>query len=203
VRIDHVIYAVSDLQKAVARFSEEFGLQAIGGGEHREFGTRNEIVPVGTGQFIELLAVDVAQPRHPVAIVLSELVRSGDRPMGLCLRPENLDEVARRLSIAITPAERHNPDGELLRWRLAGVEAALGPERLPFFVDWEGAEVRLDRERDQVACAEGIAWVEYGGEAARLEAWTGGSDVPLRIVDGEPGPRAIALRRDADEIVIR
>lgn len=203
MRIDHVIYAVSDLERAVARFSEEFGLRAIGGGEHPEFGTRNEIVPVGTGQFIELLAVAVAQPRHPLAVLLSELVRGGDRPMGLCLRPESLDEVASRLSIAITPAERHNPDGELLRWRLAGVEAALGPQRLPFFIDWEGAEVRQDRERDQVADADGIAWVEYGGDAARLEAWTGGADVGLRVLDGEPGPRAIAVKRGSDEIVIR
>jgi catechol 2,3-dioxygenase-like lactoylglutathione lyase family enzyme len=203
MRIDHVIYAVSDLNRAVDRFSQDFGLQAIGGGEHREFGTRNEIVPVGSGQFIELLAVAVAQPRHPVAILLSELIRAGDRPMGLCLRPKNVDDVASRLSIAVTNAERHNPGGELLRWRLAGVEAALGPERLPFFVDWQGAEVSLDRERDQVARAEGISWVEYGGDAARLKAWTGGSDVPLRIVDGEPGPRAIALKRGSDEIVIR
>jgi catechol 2,3-dioxygenase-like lactoylglutathione lyase family enzyme len=203
MRIDHVIYAVADLPTAVARFSEEFGLQATGGGEHRELGTRNRIVPVGAGQYIELMAVADEQPQHPLAMMLAGLVEDGDRWMGLCLRPENLDEVAGRLSIAVTPAERQNPDGEVLQWRLAGIEAALGPERLPFFIDWQGAEERLDRENDEKAHADGIAWVEYGGDPARIEEWTLGHDLRLRVVAGEPGPRAIAFKRGPDVVVVR
>jgi hypothetical protein len=83
------------------------------------------------------------------------------------------------------------------------VDAALGPERLPFFIDWEGAEAELDREHDEAATADGIAWVEYGGDAARLQAWTGSKSLPLRVVEGEPGPRAIALKRGSGEVIVR
>jgi hypothetical protein len=203
MRIDHVIYAVSDLQRAAHRFAEESGLRATGGGEHPGFGTRNEIIPVGAGQYIELMAVADVQSRHPLALTLSAVARGGDRLMGLCLRPEDLDAVASRLSIEVTTAERHNPDGELVRWRLAGVEGALGPERLPFFIDWLGAEARLDREHDAAASAEGIVWVEYGADAERLLSWTGSPDLPIRIVEGERGPRALALARGGETIVIR
>lgn len=203
MRIDHVIYAVSDLEVAVGRFADEFELRASGGGEHPDFGTRNEIIPAGAGQYIELMAVADQDSRHPLVLTLNQLIRDGDRLMAVCLRPENLDEVVRRLSITATPAERRNPDGELVRWRLAGVEAALGPDRLPFFIDWQGAEVRLDREHDEAATADGIAWVEYGGDAASLQAWTGDHQLPFRIVEGEPGPRAIGLQRGSEMIVIR
>lgn len=203
MRIDHVIYGVSDLQGAVGRFADEFGLEAAGGGDHPEFGTCNEIIPVGAGQYIELMAVADQQSQHPLALTLRQLVRDRDRLFAVCLRPDDLDDLARRLSITITPAERHNPDGTVVRWRLAGVEAALGPERLPFFIDWQGAEARLDAEHDAVAKADGIVWVEYGSDAARLATWTGGHALPFRIVDGDYGPQTLALKRGPDTIVIR
>jgi hypothetical protein len=201
VHLDHVIYGVADLPSAVERFAKEYGLESIGGGEHPEFGTRNEIVPVGPGQFIELMAVADPSSQHPLVLSLSAWLQAGDRPVAVCLRPDDLDAVAERLSISIMPAERHNPDGEVVRWRLAGVQAALGPERLPFFIDWQGAGPQSDRA--QPPSSDGIAWVEYRGNAKRLREWIGGDELPLRVVEGEAGPRAIALRRGPDTVVIR
>jgi hypothetical protein len=203
VEIDHVVYGVSDLRAAVRRFGSEHGLEATGGGEHPEFGTRNEIIPVGEGQYIELMAVADPSSRHPLALSLADRVREGDRPFALCLRPRNLDVVAERLGVGVVPGERHNPDGAVLRWRLAGIEAALGPERLPFFIDWQGAEERLDRQHAEAANTDGIAWVEYGGERQRLAEWIGSEEAPLRVVEGESGPRAICLRRGEENLVIR
>jgi hypothetical protein len=203
VRLDHVIYAVADLQGAVRRFAEEYALESVGGGEHLGFGTRNSIVPVGHGQFIELMAIAEEGSQHPLVRSLSAWLRDGDCLVAVCLRPDDLDEVAERLSIPITPAERHDPGGEVLRWRLAGVQAALGPERLPFFIDWDGAEQQLDSRHAQAASTDGIAWVEYGGDAGRLSRWIGEHDLPLRIVEGPPGPHAIGLRRGPETVVIR
>lgn len=202
-QIDHVIYAVRDLSSAARRFAEELGLETSGGGEHPQLGTRNEIVPVGHGQFIELLAVADETSEHPLPLALSSWLQSGERPVAVCLRPDDLDAVAERLSLTITPAERHNTDGEVLHWRLAGVEAALGPERLPFFIDWQGAERQRDPEHAQAARTDGIAWVEHGGDAERIAQWVGDRELPLRVVPGQPGPRAIALRRGSEQIVVR
>jgi Glyoxalase-like domain len=203
VRIDHVVYAVSDLERAETRFAREYGLEAAGGGEHPAFGTRNRILPVGSGEYIELMAVADESSKHSLARVVSEAASEGDRALALCLRPDSLDATAKRLGLDITPGERRNPDGEVLRWRLAGLEAALGPERLPFFIDWQGFEERLDRQHADAARADGIAWVECGGDRERLAKWIGGDEVPVRVVDGEPGPRAVAVRQGADTVIVR
>jgi hypothetical protein len=203
MQLDHVIYAVADLQSAVRRFADEYGLASVGGGEHPEFGTRNAIVSVGHAQFIELMAIADSGSQHPLVLSLSAWLRNGDQLVAVCLRPDNLDEVADRLSIPVTPAERRSPEGEVLRWRLAGVQAALGPERLPFFIDWQGAEQQLDSQHAEAARTDGIAWVEYGGESRRLSQWIGEHELPLRLVEGEPGPHVLALRRGPETVVIR
>jgi hypothetical protein len=203
MRIDHLVYAVSDLGSAERRFAAEYGLTPSGGGEHPAFGTHNRILPVGYGEYIELMAVADEGSAHPLARAVSAAVRRGDGPLALCLRPESLDEVAARLRIEIVPGERHNPGGEVVRWRLAGVEAALGPERLPFFIDWQGAEESLDRRHGEAASTDGIAWVEYGGDPPRIAEWVGGDELPLRLGVGAPGPRAIGVRRGSESLVIR
>lgn len=158
---------------------------------------------MGPAQFIELMAVADPGSQHPLVLALSRWLSGGDRVVALCIRPDDLDAVAERVATPITPAERHAPDGGVVRWRLAGIEAALGPERLPFFIDWQGAERELDRRHADAAVTDGIAWVEYGGSADRLAQWVGEHDDRLRIVGGEPGPHAVALRRGADTLVIR
>ena len=203
MRIDHLVYAVADIERAAERFADEYRLAATGGGEHPEFGTRNEVIPVGPGQYIELMTVADPASTHPLARTLADRVELGDGPLALCLRPESLDAVAGRLGIEAAPGERHNPGGQVLRWRLAGIEAALGPERLPFFIDWQGAEEELDRRHAEAASTAGIAWVEHGGDRERVAAWVGDGHVPLRFVDGEPGPRAIGLERGSETVVIR
>jgi hypothetical protein len=91
----------------------------------------------------------------------------------------------------------------VLHWRLAGVERALGLERLPFFIDWQGAERTLEAQHGAAATTGGIAWIEYGGDAARLRQWIGPADLPLRMVDAEPGPRSVGLRRGEQILVVR
>lgn len=47
-RIDHVIYAVGDLEADAARFRDELGLESVVGGRHPGWGTANRIVPLGS-----------------------------------------------------------------------------------------------------------------------------------------------------------
>lgn len=202
MQIDHVVYAVADLDAAERHFAVEHGLAASGGGDHPQFGTRNRILPVGYGQYVELMAVAEPSSQHPLARAIVEATRQRDRSLALCLRPDDLDDVAARLSIEVRAGERRNPGGEVLRWRLAGLDEALGPERLPFFIDWQGLEERLDAQHAKAATTDGIEWVEHGGDAARLAEWIGG-DEAVKTVGGDPGPQAIALRRAVETLVIR
>src|SRR5437763_16455048 len=60
IRIDHVIYATSDLDAAAAWVERELGWVAIGGGRHEGHGTHNRVVPLGGG-YLELMAVADAE----------------------------------------------------------------------------------------------------------------------------------------------
>ena len=130
VKIDHVIYLVNDLDAAVSHFDATYGIACAEFGEHRWLGTKNALLPVGEDQLLELLAV--ADATNPVAQLLASMLEVGDGPFTVCLRPRDLDETATRLACPVRDAERPTPTGELVRWRVAGIEASLGPERLPF-----------------------------------------------------------------------
>ena len=55
LRIDHVVYAVEDLDEAALGFRQTHGLDSVAGGRHERWGTANRIVPLGD-QYLELVA---------------------------------------------------------------------------------------------------------------------------------------------------
>ena len=56
LRVDHVVYAVADLDAAAVRVRQAYGLDSVPGGRHERWGTANRIVPLGD-QYLELVAV--------------------------------------------------------------------------------------------------------------------------------------------------
>lgn len=182
---------------------DDYGLLSVEGGRHLEFGTANRIIPVGRGQFLELMAVADNESRHPLATVLRNIVSGRDRLFASCLRPKDLDAVAQRLSLTVITARRRNPDGTDHEWRLAGVDAALGPDRLPFFIDWGTSPGWAHLQPHHTMEADGIAWLEVGGDEARVREWIGDESVPFRVVAGEPGPHAVAIATADGQIVLR
>src|SRR5690348_12093190 len=136
MRIDHVLYGVRDLDDAQHWFADKFGLRSTRGGVHPDIGSENAIIPVGPGQYIELITVIDDTISHPLPKILNAMIADGDRPVGLCLRPDDVDAVVERLGLSAVDMHRQTPDGRTIEWRLVGMEAALGPQRLPLFIDW-------------------------------------------------------------------
>ena len=197
--IDHVIYGVRDLDGALDRFSAELGLEPIARASHHAWGTHNAVIPVGFGQFIELLAI--ANPSSGTALVnaLGTLLARGDRMAGVCLRPVDFDGTVERLSLKVIRGERDEGD-RVLGFRRTVVEA---DPALPFFIDWQGAEREADERYGAAACTHGIAWVEVGGDTDAIRSWIDDDAVPVRVVAGRRGPRRFALHtRTGDQIVI-
>jgi hypothetical protein len=200
---DHVILAVQDLDAAARRLHEELGLASVIGGRHPGHGTGNRIVPLGA-DYIELLGIVDAREAaaSPLGQFVADLVATGDQLMALCLGTRRLDELSVRLDRAAHPMSRTRPDGVEVSWRLLGLEDAIGPERLPFFIEWQGPAGHHPGRtsiRHEVA-AGGIAWVELGGEADALEAWLGAHDLEIRVAGGDPGIRAVGISSGAGEI---
>jgi hypothetical protein len=71
---------------------------------------------------------------------------------------------------------------------VTGVEEALTDPLLPFFVGSDSP-----RHPGESGTAGGLTWIEVAGDAARLREWLGGEELPVRVVDGAPGVRAIGI----------
>ena len=65
-KIDHIIWAVPDLDKGTQLFEEMSGVKPAYGGAHPGRGTRNCVVSAGEGAYFEIIAPDPAQePLNP------------------------------------------------------------------------------------------------------------------------------------------
>lgn len=206
MQIDHVVYGVQDLEAAASRMKADFGLGSILGGRHPGWGTGNWIVPLGPN-YIELLAaVDKAEAeRSELGRSLLAAVAEGDRFLGWCVSTDDVETVAARLDLPVVAGTRERPDGSKLRWRSAGLDRAMAEPSLPFFITWDVPdELHPGRtEADHIAPPQGIAWLEIGGDAVRLNEWLDGFELPVRVVGGPPGVLAVGIAAEPDEIVIR
>jgi hypothetical protein len=199
IRIDHVIYGVRDLEAAVGRFASEYGLHPVAMAKHEAWGTRNAVIPLGYGQFLELLAIADATAETPLVKGLQRLLVAGDRMAGVCLRPVDFDAVVQRLSLRVMPGER-DEGARVVRLRRTVVESNPG---LPFFIDWQGAEREQDARYAADASTQGIPWVELGGDEQALRRWVGDDTAPLRFVGGGQGAQRFAvLTKTGTEIVV-
>jgi hypothetical protein len=186
MRIDHVIYATADLDGAASRIESELGLEVAPGGRHEGHGTHNRIVPLGGG-YLELMAVadpDEAEGSPIGSAVQGWLTEHGEGLFAWAVEVEDLDPVAARLESPITTVSRQGFSA-----RLVGVAEALRDPWQPFFI----ARDHAVPDPDVGADVGGITWVEVAADAERLERRLGGADLPLRIVEGTPGLRAMGI----------
>ena len=208
MRIDHAVYAVRDLDEAARKLLEGYGLESVPGGHHPQWGTANRIAPLGR-DYVELLSVvdaKAAAGSH-LGRTLMELTAEGDRWFSVCLADPDIAVTAARLGIPVEPGSRTRPDGSVVSWEGAGIDAPSRPPWLPFFIAWK---VPDDLHPGRVAApahpcgATGIAWAEVCGDEVRLAAWLGGEDAPIRVVDGpKRGLTAVALSTPHGELVLR
>jgi hypothetical protein len=186
VRIDHVIYATADLGAAAALVESELGLSAVDGGRHEGHGTHNRIVPLGGG-YLELMAVadpDEAAGSPIGGQLQARLAEHGDGLFAWAVAVDDVQPVADRLGSPVGTIAR-----EGLSARLVGVAEALRDPGLPFFIE------RDDGVPDPGAggTAGGITWLEVGGDREAIENRIAGADLPVRVVEGPPGVRALGV----------
>ena len=202
--LDHVILGSPDPDVAAERLRLEHGLGSVPGGRHAGRGTANRIVPLGP-DYLEIVGVvDEHEARGDAfGRWVLEGTAAGERLLGWCLRVPDVDEVAAALGLEVTSWSRTRPDGRSLRWRLAGLPEAMVEPCLPFFIQWEiPADLHPGREPVGHEVA-GIAWVEVGGSPDRIRRWLGDGELPVRIEEGAPAVRAVAVGLDGREILLR
>jgi hypothetical protein len=113
--------------------------------------------------------------------------RLGDRGDGLwawSIGVEDVDQIADRFGLPVTTVAR-----EGLSARLVGVAEALPNPVLPFFIERDAGV----RDPGGGGDAGGITWVEVAGDADALDHRLGGDDLPVTVVDGPTGVRAMGI----------
>lgn len=141
--MDHLVYAVPDLQAGSEAITARLAATPSPGGSHGSWGTSNVLLGLGGRRYLEVVAPDPDLP--PPA---------GARPFGLdgvvtpvlaawCVEPPDLDAAVAAVREAghdiDDPVEmsRRTPGGELLTWRLALPANPEPPaEVVPFLIDW-------------------------------------------------------------------
>jgi hypothetical protein len=141
VELDHLVFAVPDLARAVAEFETTTGLRPVPGGSHSGLGTANYLVGLGAA-YLEIIGPDPAQPDHV-----------GPRPFGVApdIQPRLATWAVRTTDIDTTVTDargsgydpgpviamtRRTPVGDLLEWHLTAPDAPRLDGLIPFIVDW-------------------------------------------------------------------
>lgn len=205
MQVDHVIYAVSDLEEAAERFRRAHGLSSYAGGSHPSWGTANRLIPMGD-DYLELVGIFEPETAamNPFGQMVAAAIEAGERPVGWAVRTDDVEAVAARLGISVVPGERVTPGGGVVRWRAAGLVEALNDRSRPFFITWDDMEMHPART---VVAHENsprrIAWIEVGGDQATLDTWLASNALPVRANGDEPGIHAFAVATALGEIVFR
>jgi Glyoxalase-like domain len=200
------VVAVHHLDAGAARLWEAFGLASVAGGRHPAWGTGNRIVPLSEA-YVELLAVadPAVAATTSIGRWIEEASRDGDRLVAWCVATDDVDAVADRLGLAVTPGSRTLPDGRTVAWRSAGFDAVRDRPDRPFFIRWD-VPPELHPGRAQAGHRvrpQGISRIDVTGDPRDLREWLGGADLPVHVTDGAPGILAVAIATDGDELVLR
>jgi hypothetical protein len=140
--LDHLVYAVPDLDAAVKDVTERLGVTPSPGGQHIDWGTRNYLLSLGEGAYLEIIGPDSAgslavasRPfgldslQHPRLVAWAVSVMDIER----CV------EVARTAGYdpgLVVPMSRTLPDGAILHWKLTRRADAIMPDPIPFLIEW-------------------------------------------------------------------
>ncbi|MFF4286728.1 VOC family protein [Streptomyces sp. NPDC001633] len=138
--LDHLVHATPDLAATVAEVAALTGVRPVPGGTHPGRGTRNALLGLGGGAYLEIIGPDPEQPAPDGprwfgidALTGPRLVTWAVRVTGIAAR------VAAARARGHDPGEavamsRRTPDGGRLAWQLTPPGA--GGALAPFLLDW-------------------------------------------------------------------
>jgi hypothetical protein len=142
LELDHLVYAVPELDRAIEEFGARLGVTPRFGGQHEGLGTHNAILPLTGGTYVELMAPipdwPVSNPPRPFGLDTLE----DSRLVTWAVRSRNIKADVERATLRgydpgiVLEMSRKQPDGEILDWKLSLRAEPLGDGLVPFVIDW-------------------------------------------------------------------
>jgi hypothetical protein len=148
--LDHLVFAVPDVDSYVHTFAAATGVAPVFGGSHPGRGTKNYLLrlELGSGRpaaYLEFIGLDSGQPGVPAdqtMFGLGSLGRFAPHFRTWAVSADDIDALAGELRQAgfafadPVDASRTTPDGQLLRWRFAVNPELPYSGMQPFLIDW-------------------------------------------------------------------
>jgi hypothetical protein len=202
MRLDHVSYAVSpgELADTIQRLGASLGAGFVDGGKHPSFGTRNFILPLAGGMYLEVVsALDhPAADRAPFGQAVRKRAESGGGWLGWVVAVNDLTPIEKRLGREAVTGHRTRPDGFELQWKQLGVIGTLEDAQLPFFVQWISS---TDEHPSANANGLKLSKIEISGDSTSISEYLAEpANHPLEDVDvewvsaDEPGIVAVTFQ---------
>lgn len=196
--LDHLLNAGPDLGRQSREVARVCGDAPTPGGRHPGFGTRNALIGLQPGAYLELIAPDPDQDGGAFADAIAGL-RSSELH-AWCVRTDDPDVLADRIeasghAVSRRAMSRVAPDGGELAWELLFAGGHDWAGAAPFFIAW--GDMRHPSERLGVTTRLRNLVASHP-DADGLERWLGelglhtGPSAPVRIERA----RARALRAD-------
>ena len=175
MRVDHVGFAAGPqgLQATARELAAKLGVRTVDGGPHPRSGTRNVVLPLSDGCYIEVAEV----LDHPVAdkALFGRAVRQRSEAGGgwfvWAVNVDDLDAYERRLGEPAEEGVRRRPDGVELRWRQIGGPGLHGDPQLPLLIEWSSPT----QHPSAIALAGGtrLSGLTIAGRPERVRSWLG------------------------------
>lgn len=204
MRLDHLSFAAGPdgLASTAQRLGGLLGKDFIDGGVHPRFGTRNMILPLDGGTYLEVVECldHPASDKAPFGQAVRARSADGGGWLGWVVAVDDIAPVEKRLGRESVKGNRHLPNGTELRWRQIGVNGLLSDPQLPFFIQWESpAEMHPSNGADS---AFALATLEIAGDSLRVSEWLGETvEAPLEDLkvdwvapNGTPGILAVQFQ---------
>jgi len=191
--IDHLMWGTPDLKAGMTEIERLFGFAPSPGGSHAGRGTRNALLGLADGHYLEIIAPDPAQAlAGTFGAALADLNQPG--LVTWALASKGLSRVAKKLEKAGVHTrgpmrmQRTTPAGEHLDWELLFATSHPYGPLCPFFIDWHQS-VHPSRDLPVSGTLEGLG-IE-SPHATALAALLGALDLPVAVKQArEPALRA-------------
>ena len=214
MRLDHLSYAAGPegLASCVQRLGSQLGAGFTDGGLHPRFGTRNFVLPLAGGVYLEVVeALDhPAVEAAPFGRAVKARKLAGGGWFSWVVEVPDLPAIEQRLGRRAAPGHRRRPDGYDLRWRQIGVLDTASDPQLPWFIHWES-------DKSEHPAASGgtvnLELLDIAGDRSRVVDFLGDRAtrslddlkvrwLPVEVNDGETGIVAVHFTTARGVVVI-
>ena len=186
MRLDHLSYAAGPdgLAGTAQRIGGLLGREFSEGGIHPRFGTRNMVLPLTDGTYVEVVEVldHPASDKAPFGQAVRARSALGGGWLGWVVAVDDIAPLEQRLGRESVAGNRRRPDGTELLWKQIGVNGLISDPQLPFFIEWSIPE-SLHPSTGGAQGDLSLACLEIAGDPQRVSEWLGETvEAPLEDV---------------------